>query len=69
VYNGGDLTTFASYSNRGPVFSSANALYGTGGWAERSIYAQPVPWNADGTPNFGTPAGAVGYNEAAETSC
>jgi GH43 family beta-xylosidase len=94
VYNGGDLTNFASYSKRGPVFSSANGLYGTGGeslpvpgaagvnwnifhadktatggWAGRSIYAQPVPWNADGTPNFGTPAGAVSYNEAAETRC
>jgi hypothetical protein len=41
----------------------------TGGWAGRSIYAQPVPWNTDGTPNFTTPAGAVRYNEVAETRC
>ena len=31
VYNGGDLTNFASYSKRGPVFCSANGLWGTGG--------------------------------------
>ena len=31
VYNGGDLANFASYSKRGPVFCSANGLWGTGG--------------------------------------
>lgn len=94
VFNGGDMTDYRSYTKRGPVFSSANGLYGTGGesipvpgaagvnwnvfhadtdpnggWAGRSIFAQPVPWNSDGTPNFGTPAGAVSYNEQAQTRC
>jgi GH43 family beta-xylosidase len=31
-----------------------------GGWADRSIRAQKFTWNADGTPNFGTP---VAYDE------
>ncbi len=31
-----------------------------GSWANRSIRAQKFTWNADGTPNFGTP---VGYGE------
>lgn len=26
-----------------------------GSWANRSVRAQPFTWNADGTPNFGTP--------------
>ncbi len=94
VYNGGDMTTYLSYTKRGPVFSSANGLYGpggeslpvpgasginwnifhadtspNGGWSGRSIFAQPVPWNSDGTPDFGTPAGAVSYDEQAETRC
>lgn len=39
------------------------------GWDDRRIYAQPVPWNSDGTPNFGTPTGAASYNEASEARC
>ncbi|GAA4686093.1 family 43 glycosylhydrolase [Frondihabitans cladoniiphilus] len=94
VYNGGDLTTYQSYTKKGPVFSSGGGVYGPGGesipvpgangvnwnvyhakttttqgWDDRKIYAQPVPWNADGTPNFGTPTGNAGYNEASEQRC
>jgi len=94
VYNGGDLTTYQSYTKRGPVFSSGGGVYGPGGesipvpgaaginwniyhaktsttngWNDRNIYAQPVPWNADGTPNFGTPTGTTPYNEASEQRC
>lgn len=32
-----------------------------GGWANRSVRAQKFTWNADGTPNFGTP---VSYGAA-----
>ena len=31
--------------------------YGTDGWDERYAFIQKFTWNADGTPNFGTPAG------------
>lgn len=34
-----------------------------GGWANRSVRAQKFTWNADGTPNFGTP---VPYGAAVE---
>ncbi len=34
-----------------------------GSWANRSVRAQKFTWNADGTPNFGTPAG---YGELIE---
>lgn len=40
VYKGGDLTTYQSYTKRGPIFSSAAAVYGPGG---ESI---PVPGKA-----------------------
>lgn len=41
-YHGGDLTTYASYDKVGPVFASANGVYGPGG---ASI---PVPGNFGG---------------------
>ncbi|WP_169795880.1 family 43 glycosylhydrolase [Curtobacterium ammoniigenes] len=94
VYKGGDLTTYQSYTKRGPVFSSGGGVYGPGGesipvpgaagvnwniyhaktstangWNDREIFAQPVPWNTDGTPNFGTPTGSAGYNEGSEQRC
>jgi GH43 family beta-xylosidase len=94
VYNGGDLTTYQSYTKKGPVFSSGGGVYGPGGesipvpgangvnwniyhaktttangWNDRQIFAQPVPWNSDGTPNFGTPTGNASYNEASEQRC
>jgi len=84
IYNGGDIGYYGSYSKVGPVFSSANGVYGPGhlslpvphmngslytglwmvyhakttsadGWNDRDIFAQPHSWNADGTPNFGSP--------------
>lgn len=70
----------SSYVKSGPVFTSANGVYGVGhnsfttspdggehwivyhskvstapGW-ERVIRMQKFGWNADGSPNFGTPA-------------
>ncbi|MET4052594.1 GH43 family beta-xylosidase [Frigoribacterium sp. PvP054] len=39
------------------------------GWDDRKIFAQPVPWAADGTPAFGTPTGFAGYNEALQQRC
>lgn len=94
VYKGGDLTTYQSYTKRGPVFSSGGGVYGPGGesipvpgaagvnwniyhaktstangWNDREIFAQPVPWNSDGTPNFGTATGYAGYNEGSEQRC
>jgi GH43 family beta-xylosidase len=42
VYRGGDMTTYLSYTKRGPVFSSANGVYGTAG------ESLPVP-GANGT--------------------
>ena len=94
VYKGGDLTTYQSYTKRGPVFSSGGGVYGPGGesipvpgangvnwnvyhaktttadgWDDRKIFAQPVPWAADGTPAFGTATGFAGYNEALQQRC
>lgn len=94
VYKGGDLTTYQSYTKRGPVFSSGGGVYGPGGesipvpgaagvnwniyhaktstangWNDREIFAQPVPWNSDGTPNFGAATGYAGYNEGSEQRC
>ncbi len=95
VYNGtGALTTYLSYAKRGPVFSSANGVYGTagesipvpgpnghtwniyhadsqsgGGWNGRHIYAEPMTWAADGTPNFGVPTGARTYDENTAAPC
>lgn len=31
VYNGGDMGYYASYTKKGPIFSSANGVYGVGG--------------------------------------
>lgn len=94
VYKGGDMTNYQSYTKRGPVFSSANGVYGPGGesipvpgaagtywnvyhakttttngWSDRMIFAQPVSWNADGTPDFGQPSGYAGYDESTEQLC
>ncbi|MFF9647258.1 glycoside hydrolase family 43 protein [Kitasatospora aureofaciens] len=95
VYNGGDLTTYKSYTKKSlPVFTSANGVYGPGGeslpvpgengttwnvyhakttnkdgWDDRKIFAQPMTWNTDGTPNFGAPQGPQRYNEATGKAC
>jgi GH43 family beta-xylosidase len=41
----------------------------TQGWNDRKIYAQPMSWGADGTPTFGSPAGAGSYDEATGRAC
>lgn len=94
VYNGGDMTTYQSYTKRGPVFKSANGVYGPGGesipvpgsngvtwniyhgdtssgagWNGRKIFAQPMSWNTDNTPNFGAPTGLSSYDESTGTRC
>jgi GH43 family beta-xylosidase len=45
VYHGGDLTTYLSYSKRGPVFSSANGVYGPGGESLPVPGANGTNWN------------------------
>ena len=94
VFNGGDMTTYQSYTKRGPVFTSANGVYGPGGesipvpgpngvtwniyhgdttpgagWNGRKIFAQPITWNSDGTPNFGAPTGLSSYDESSGARC
>ncbi len=40
------------------------------GWSDRTIFAQPQTWNADGTPNFGSgPQGYTSFDEATQQPC
>jgi GH43 family beta-xylosidase len=73
----------ASYVKTGPIFQSANGVFGVGhntfttspdgredwivyhaktrtaaGWDDRVVRMQRFTWNADGTPNLGTPVAA-----------
>ncbi len=45
VYNGGDMTQNTSYTKRGPVFSSANGVYGPGGESLPVPGANGTMWN------------------------
>jgi GH43 family beta-xylosidase len=45
VYHGGDLTTYLSYTKRGPVFSSASGVYGTAGESLPVPGANGTNWN------------------------
>ncbi|MEP6695583.1 MAG: glycoside hydrolase family 43 protein [Pseudonocardiales bacterium] len=39
------------------------------GWNGRHIYAQPMHWSPDGTPDFGVPSGARTYDENTGALC
>jgi len=40
------------------------------GWGDRQIFAQPMSWNDDGTPNFGSgPAGYTSFDEDTQQAC
>lgn len=58
LYHGGDLTTYTSYTKRGPVFSSANGVYGPGG------ESLPVPGKYGGGwfIYHGNPSSTGGWN-------
>jgi GH43 family beta-xylosidase len=39
------------------------------GWDDRKIFAQPQVWNGNGTPSFGSPAGAISFDEQTQQAC